>query len=289
MNKIGIYYAYWTHDWDADFVPFVSKVKNLGFDILEVNAGTVANYSQIERDRLRKEADKEGIELTYCIGMTADYDIASPDSEKRKAGIQFLRKMAEAIHYMGNKQLGGIIYSSWPGKLPDGAKREEYVNRSVESMKEAVKAAEDYGVYFNLEVVNRFEQYMFNTCAQAVEYVERVGSDHCKVMLDSFHMNIEEDSFREAILKAGKHLGHFHIGETNRRAPGRGRIPWEDIFTALKEIKYAGAIVMEPFLMQGGEVGRDISVFRDLQDGMDLDEEARRACAFVRSMTNGKE
>ncbi len=283
MNKIGIYYAYWTHNWDADFVPFVSKVKKLGFDILEVNAGTVANFSNSERDRLKTEAEANGIELTYCIGLTADYDIASPEYKTRKDGIDFLRKMCEAIHYMGNHQLGGIIYSCWPGKLPDGAVREEYVDRSIASMKEAVKYAEDNDVYFNLEVVNRFEQYMFNDCAQAVDYVKRVDSDHCRVMLDSFHMNIEEDYFKVAILQAGNHLGHFHIGETNRRAPGRGRIPWKEIFDALKEIKYKGGIVMEPFLMPGGEVGRDISVFRDLRGGLELDEEARRACTFVRN------
>ena len=53
MNKIGIYYAFWTHDWDADFVPYVAKVKKLGFDILEVNSGTVTRMSGVERDRLK--------------------------------------------------------------------------------------------------------------------------------------------------------------------------------------------------------------------------------------------
>ncbi len=149
-------------------------------------------------------------------------------------------------------------------------------------MQEAVKFAEDAGVIFNVEVVNRFEQYLLNTAAEAVDYVQRVGGDHCKVMLDTFHMNIEEDSFREAILTAGDHLGHFHIGETNRRAPGRGKIPWAEIFRALADIHYQGAVVMEPFLQPGGEVGRDISVYRDLSIGVDLDEEAARAAAFVR-------
>lgn len=41
-NKVGIYYAYWTHDWNADFVPFLARVKKLGFDVLEINAGTLA-------------------------------------------------------------------------------------------------------------------------------------------------------------------------------------------------------------------------------------------------------
>ncbi|TWU21380.1 D-psicose 3-epimerase [Bythopirellula polymerisocia] len=282
MNKIGIYYAYWTHDWDADFVPFVSKVKQLGFDILEVNSGTVTKMSNSERDRLKTEAHKQGIELTYCIGLPHEYDIASEDSSVRRAGIAFLKKSAEAVKYMGSKQLGGIIYSSWPGKLPGNKDKRAFVDRSVESMREVIKVVEDCEVFFNVEVVNRFEQYIMNTSAEAVEYVERVGSDHCKVLLDSFHLNIEEDDIHAAIVTAGDRLGHFHIGETNRRAPGRGRMPWNEIFAAIKQIGYQGAISMEPFLMPGGEVGRDISVYRDLRDGLDLDEEAGRALKFVR-------
>jgi len=134
-----------------------------------------------------------------------------------------------------------------------------------------------------VEVVNRFEQYIMNTAAEALEYVQRVGSDHCRMLLDTFHLNIEEDDIGHAIVSTGKHLGHFHIGETNRRAPGRGRMPWREIFTALHRAGYQGAISMEPFLMPGGQVGRDISVFRDLRDGLDLDVEASRALKFVRT------
>lgn len=283
MNKIGIYYAYWTHQWDADFVPFVIKVKKLGFDILEVNSVTVTHMNNRERDRLKRAAERADIELTYCIGLPRQYDLAAPEAATRKRGIAFLRKSVEMLRYMGHKQLGGIIYSSWPGKLPDGTEKRMYVDRSVASMREVMKAAEDCDVYFNVEVVNRFEQYVMNTAAEAVAYVRRVGSPHCKVLLDSFHLNIEEDNIRAAIVATGKHLGHFHIGETNRRAPGRGRMPWDEIFGALKEIHYRGAITMEPFLMPGGQVGRDISVYRDLRDGLNLDREAMRALNFVRS------
>ena len=149
-------------------------------------------------------------------------------------------------------------------------------------MKEVMKVAEDCDVIFNVEAVNRFEQFLMNTAAEAVHYVDRVGSDHCRILLDTFHMNIEEDSFAEAIRTAGGKLGHFHIGETNRRPPGRGRIPWDEVAGALRGIGYTGAVVMEPFLQPGGEVGRDIHVFRDLSKGLDMDEEARRACAFIR-------
>lgn len=282
MNKIGIYYAYWTHNWDADFVPYVAKVKKLGFDVLEVNSGTIASMTAAQQRRLKDEAEAHGIELTSCIGLPRKFDPAAPDRATRERGIAFLKKQARALAATGIHELGGIVYSYWPGSLPDGeTDKRPYWDRSVKSMREVMKTAEDCGVVFHMEVVNRFEQYLLNTAAEAVRYVNEVGSSNCTVLLDTFHMNIEEDSFRGAIKAAGKHLGHLHIGETNRRAPGRGKIPWDEVFGALKEIRFKGSVVMEPFLMPGGEVGRDIKVFRDLRDGLNLDREAARACAFV--------
>src|SRR5439155_6333730 len=170
-----------------------------------------------------------------------------------------------------------------PGGLPPGVTdRRPYVERSVVSMKEAVKTAEANDVTFNMEVVNRFEQYVMNTCAEAVEYVERVGSPNVKVMLDTFHMNIEESFASDAILQAGDKLGHFHIGENNRMPPGYGHIPWTEIGVALRKINYQGSVVMEPFLQPGGQVGRDIKVYRDLSIVLDLDDATSMALLFVR-------
>jgi D-psicose/D-tagatose/L-ribulose 3-epimerase len=87
MNKIGIYYAYWTHDWDADFHPFIDKVAGLGFDVLEVNGGTIARMTSAERQSLKAHADDKGIVLSHCIGLPPQYDIASKDETVRKNGI----------------------------------------------------------------------------------------------------------------------------------------------------------------------------------------------------------
>ena len=285
MNKIGIYYAYWTHDWDADFHPFIDKVAELGFDILEVNGGTIACMAPDERQSLKAHADDKGIILSHCIGLPPQYDIASEDETVRKSGIAFLQKMAEAIGEMGGGNLSGIIYSCWPATMPEGeTDKRPYFERSVASMKRAIKAAEDNNVIFNMEVVNRFEQFLLNTCDEAMAYVEAVGSPHARILLDTFHMNIEENFIGEAIQKAGDKLGHLHIGENNRMPPGYGHIPWTEVGAALRKINYQGYVVMEPFLMPGGEVGRDIKVFRDMSVGLQLDEEARKALLFVRGV-----
>ena len=285
MNKIGIYYAYWTHDWDADFHPYVDKIADLGFDILEVNGGTIANMSAQERLALKSHADDRNITLSYGYGMQKQFDIASEDLQTRRQGISFLQKMAQSIGEMGGGVLGGIIYSYWPATLPEGeTDKRPYIERSITSMKEAIKAAEDNNVFFGIEVVNRFEQFMLNTCAEGVEYCRAVGSPNARVMLDTFHMNIEEDFIGEAIQSAGNYLGHLHIGENNRMPPGYGHIPWTEIGNALRKINYRGHVVMEPFLMPGGQVGRDIKVFRDMSVGVDLDEEARKALLFMRGV-----
>lgn len=149
-------------------------------------------------------------------------------------------------------------------------------------MREAIKKAEDLGLFYNVEVVNRFEQFLLNTAEEAVAYLNAVGSRNLKILLDTYHMNIEEDTIRGAIETAGPYLGHLHIGENNRKPPGYGHIPWDEVGSALRSIAFQGWVVMEPFLMPGGEIGRDIKVHRELMPAADLDEEARKACAFTR-------
>ncbi|MCB0192284.1 MAG: sugar phosphate isomerase/epimerase [Anaerolineae bacterium] len=283
MNKVGIYYAYWTHEWDVDFHPFIDKVAELGFDVLEVNAGTVGTMSADERKSLKSHADDKGLALSYCIGLPHAYDIASADEAVRAKGIAYLQQMAAAIGEIGGGNMGGIIYSCWPATMPKNeTDKRPYVERSVNSMQKAIKAAEDNHVFFNMEVVNRFEQFIMNTCDEAIAYVDAVDSPNAKIMLDTFHLNIEEDFVGEAIIKAGDRLGHFHIGENNRMPPGYGHIPWTEIGAALRQINYQGYVVMEPFMMPGGQVGSDIKVFRDLSIGLNLDEEAQKALLFTR-------
>jgi len=282
-NKVGIFYAYWEHDWDTDFMPYVGRVRNLGFDVLEINAGTFARMSPVAQDALAKKASENGIALTLCIGLPREMDTASPDARCRKNGIAFLVNSARTMRRLGIQTISGILYGTWPSALPENGEKDEFVDRSVASMKEAIKAAEDNDVKFCLEVVNRFEQFIMNTAKEAVGYIRRVGSPALKLHLDTFHMNIEEDDPADAIRHAGSHLGHFHLGENNRRPPGAGHLPWDSIFDALKAIGYTGDLVMEPFLTAGGTIGRDIRVYRDLKGDLDLDQGARDALRFVRA------
>ena len=112
-------------------------------------------------------------------------------------------------------------------------------------------------------------------------------ASNVSVMLDTFHMNIEEESIGAAIREAGSLLGHFHTGECNRMVPGRGRTPWREIGEALRDINYDKTVVMEPFVMPGGTVGQNIKVWRDIVPDTSeeaLDRDAKKALEFERYM-----
>lgn len=285
-NPVGIYYAYWEREWDTDFVPYVEKVKKLGFDILEINAGAITEMSSAERRALADTAKEYGIGLTYCIGLPGKFDVSSEDEAIRKNGIDYVGRILDCMHEMGGKTLGGIIYASWPMKgVPDIDLKKRMRAQSLKSLGELMKKAEQYDISYCLEIVNRFEQCILNCAAEGIEYLKELGSPNAKLLLDTFHMNIEEDNIGDAIRSAKGMLGHFHIGECNRKTPGTGRMLWSEIFTALSDIDYKGAVVMEPFLKTGGQVGSDIRVFRDLSGNADneqMDRMAERSAKFVK-------
>ncbi len=288
--KIGTYFAYWEKEWDVDFFPYIEKVKKLGFDILEISGGGLADLEDEKVIALREEAKRCGVMLTACIGLPKQYDVSSEDEAVRQDGLSYMKRLIDKAALADIHQIGGIIYAYWPVDYSKPVRKEIVREISIRSVRELADYAKPKGVTLTLEVVNRFEQFMFNDAAEATQFVKDVDRDNVKVMLDSFHMNIEEDSFYDAIVATGSYLGHYHVGEPNRKVPGKGRMPWDEIGRALREIGYDGTVVMEPFVRMGGGVGSDIKVWRDLSGGASdaqLDADIAESCAFLRKALNG--
>lgn len=288
--KYGIYFAYWEKEWNVDQKQYISKVKRLGFDILEISCAMLKNISMRELEDLKKEAENEGIILTAGYGPGADENLGSSDAAVTEHAIRFYTDILKKLEFLNIHTLGGGIYSYWPVDYTRPVDKAGDWSRSVANVRKVGKIAQECGVDYCLEVLNRFEGYLINTCAECRAFVEEVDVPSVKIMLDTFHMNIEEDSMTEAILLAGDKLGHFHVGENNRRLPGKGGFPWYEIGMALRAIGYRGNVVMEPFVTSGGTVGSDIKVWRDLSRGasqQQLDDDAKNSVAFLRNVFSG--
>ena len=286
--KYGIYYAYWAREWGGDFLPFISKVKRLGFDVLEVNCGSFPERDDSYFRELRRVSEGEGVLLSGGYGPRPEHNLSSADPALIEGAFRFWADVFHKMELSGIDRVGGALYSYWPVDFSNGFNKAEDTQRSIENIRKLAGLAAVHGITLNMEVLNRFEGYMLNECEEAVCYVKAVGKSIVKVMLDTFHMNIEEDSLTEAIRKAGGLLGHIHIGEANRRPPSaQGRIPWKNIGQALKDVGYDQYVVMEPFERMGGQVGKDISIWRDLSHGAtekDLDVTAAQSVEYIRSL-----
>src|SRR5690606_31460210 len=135
------------------------------------------------------------------------------------------------------------------------------------------------------EPVNRFESDLVNRAEQAVELVEAVGHPAVGVLLDTFHMNIEEDDIAGAIRATGRHLIHFHANENHRGIPGEGHLDWKAVLAALQEVGYGGYVVLEPFRRDDRSFGTPLAAWRPPDPGQE--ERIGRALRMLQGMVGG--
>ncbi len=119
-----------------------------------------------------------------------------------------------------------------------------FTAKAVPIMKSLCKRAVDYGIQLVLEPLNRYSTPYCATAKDAIAITQQV--DSLGVLLDTFHMNIEEDLFEEAIQSSRKFLRHMHFADNNRKMPGFAHIDFSTIVKSLNGIDYDDFISFEP-------------------------------------------
>jgi sugar phosphate isomerase/epimerase len=113
------------------------------------------------------------------------------------------------------------------------------------STKIVAEYAQERNVSIVFEAINRFENNYLNTAQETVAFIRENGLPNTKILLDTFHMNIEDADMSKAIFDCGDLLGYVHIADSNRHYAGAGHINMKEIFSALKKINYSGYISAE--------------------------------------------
>jgi D-psicose/D-tagatose/L-ribulose 3-epimerase len=154
-------------------------------------------------------------------------------------------------------------------------------------MRTLAQYAAAHDVVMGIEPLNRFETSFINTHEQVIELVDRVSHPACKVMLDTFHMNIEEKSLGDAIRATGQRLCHLHACENDRGAPGSGHIAWPEVAQALQDIGYDGPVVIESFTAAVQSIAKAAAIWRKLAPTQDA--LAAEGLAFLRGLLSQDE
>ena len=161
------------------------KVSKLGFDILEVGAAPLPDYTEKEISELRKCAQDNGVILTAGYGPTYEHNIGAVEPEVRAGAMEWYKRLFEVMGKLDIHKIGGAIYSYWPVDFSKADKEEDW-KRSAEGIRILAEEAKQYDIMLGMEVLNRFESHILNTAAEGVTFVKEVGMDNVKVMLDTF-------------------------------------------------------------------------------------------------------
>jgi D-psicose/D-tagatose/L-ribulose 3-epimerase len=244
-----------------------AKLRKWGFDSLEI---AVEDPAHIDPARVKKDLDAIGLVCgSICSCTGGDRDLRGTPRQQ-KIAMAYFRALLDQAVVLGAKSIIGPLYSA-VGRA-DAVPRSEYKKQwkiVVGHLKNLSKEAENAGVQICIEPLNRFETDFINTCDQVLKLVQDVGSPALKVMLDTFHMNIEEKNQAQAIRKAGKYLGHLHACGCDRGTPGSDHIDWPGIAKALKEIRYEGDIVIESFAMNVKLIAKAAAIWRQIEPTQD--------------------
>ncbi|KAK9909828.1 hypothetical protein WJX75_008097 [Coccomyxa subellipsoidea] len=278
-NLIGIHSGVFVGDWrPEDAERAVKGAKEAGFDLIELNLSVP---EEVDAESTKKVLEKYDLKASGSLGLSRATDISSSDAEIRKNGIKLLSGALKALKVAGGKYFVGVNFGAMD-KYREPLTAEQW-KHCVASLKEVASEAADYGIEYGLEVVNRYETNILNTAQQARELIGDIGMDNVTIHLDTYHMNIEENSMEQAIQAAGDKLGYIHIGESHRGYLGTGSVDFTGLFRGLAASGYTGPLTFESFssAVVSPSLSNTLCVWRDLWD--DPDDLAVKAHSFIES------
>ncbi|MDO1583499.1 sugar phosphate isomerase/epimerase family protein [Rhizobium oryzicola] len=274
MQGLGIHAMMWTTVWDhAGAQRAIEGAAHHKQDFIEI---PLIDIPSVDAKHSRALLAKHDLRAACSLVMP---EPAWP-SVRPDAAIDHLKSALDKAAEMGSEALTGVTYGGTNERTGFPPTQAEYDNLT-RALGAAAKHAKTLGLQFGIEAVNRYENHLVNSAAQAVQLVERIGLDNVFVHLDTFHMTMEEKGVANGILAARDHLKYMHLSESDRGTPGYGNVPWDPIFAALAAIGFKGALTLESFAAMPVEMAGAISTWRPV--ARDAEEVFDKGLSFIRN------
>jgi 5-keto-L-gluconate epimerase len=221
----------------GDLETNLTRIAILGYDGVEL---AIRDPRLVDADELERRVRASGLRVP-AIGTGQAWgeeglSFTDPDQAIRRQAIErILMHLPLAARFNAAVIIGLVRGIIRPGVDPGQA-----MDWLVTALRECSSAARPLGVRLALEPINRYETTLINNAAQGLELIERVGSVNFGLLLDTFHMNIEEPGIEASIRQCGQHIFHFHVADSNRWRPGAGHLDFQSILSTLQETGYQG-------------------------------------------------
>jgi D-psicose/D-tagatose/L-ribulose 3-epimerase len=221
---------------DLPLSEIAQRLKNLGFDGVELK-GDLTLYQAEEAGQILRDHGLETFSLT-----PENVDLAHPEAAVRGEAVDYYLRL---LDFAAGLDQPIVSCHGYVGRVRAISTYAEEREVFVEAVRQIAARAQELGLQVVMEVLNRYEAHLLNTGAEALDFVEKVGSENVGVLLDAYHMNIEEADPAAALRKVGERLGLYHAADSNRQGIGRGHTDFAAQLSALTDIGYDGPIVLE--------------------------------------------
>jgi len=257
----------WVSPFSNRTLGVIDHAKAMGFDLLEI---CVEDPDTIDIPAIRDRARQAGIGVTICGAFGASRDMSSEDGATRGAALAYVEKCVDIASALGSPFVSGPMYAAVGNTrlLAPEARRAQW-ERAVAGLRRAAAYAKAQSVKLAIEPLNRFETDLVNTVDQGLRLIEDIGEDNVGLLLDTFHMNIEEKDIPGAVRRAAGHIVEFHACSNDRGTPGEDHLPWPEIASALRAARYDGPVVIEAFTPEIKEIAKAVSIWRPLATSQD--------------------
>ena len=218
--------------------------KETGFDDVEL---FLPGPGHVSVDAIKSLSQAHGLGIA-AVGTGAGMvkhglSLTDPSLDKRVAALDFIEQMIAFGGQLGAPAILGSMQGKWGGEVS----REQALEWLAEALLIAGRTAAKYNVPFIYEPLNRYETNLINRLADGAGFIEANALENIVLLADLFHMNIEEADLPASIRSAGKHIGHIHYADSNRRAMGFGHTDPAPVVAALRETGYKGHLSAEIF------------------------------------------
>ena len=223
----------------GDLETNLARIASLGYDGVEL---AIRDPRLVNLDELERLIRKHNL-VVPAIGTGQAWgeeglSFTDTDPAIRRAAIERVKSHVPVAARFNAVIIIGLVR----GIVKPGVDHTQAMDWLVEALRECSLAAEPFGIRLALEPINRYETTLVNNAAQGLELIERVGADNFGLLLDTFHMNIEEPSLEDSIRRAGDRIFHFHVADSNRWYPGGGHLDFQSLLTALYATGYTGFV-----------------------------------------------
>jgi D-psicose/D-tagatose/L-ribulose 3-epimerase len=265
--KFGVSTWLWTSPFTTDTVALFPKIKAMGYDSVEI---PVEYPDLIDGLKVKQALIEHGLDAVVCGAFGPTRDLTNEDPNVHKHCFDYIGKCLNLCHTWNAKFLAGPMYSSvGKARMVPAEQRKIEWDRAATNLRKVCQLAHESGLMIALEPLNRFESDLVNTAEDVMRLVSDINHPAAKVMLDSFHMSIEEKDMEQAIVSAGDKLIHVQVSENHRGIPGTGQTPWPSFKRGLQRVGYQGTVSIESFTPEIKELAGAVCIWRNLAESQD--------------------